>query len=115
MATTPRHQFGDIVTVNLGQSLVLPKKLNQLRNLPFGVVGTGVVLTNLLPIAASHVVESQRCLRRRRLSNLAFRPIVYLALYRFRFAPSGALRRAVKAMTVDLKIVCVVRRARVAT
>ena len=78
----------------------------------FGMIVTGMVLPDLVPISACHVVEAQRCTRRLQLHDIPLRLLAFGLLYGFRFAFSRAFGRAVKAMTSPLEVEEVVGRIR---
>jgi len=65
---------------------------DQKSDLAVRVVGTGMVLPDVLHVAPGHVVEPQRCGRRSRLRDMALRLLALGALYRFRFAAGPGLR-----------------------
>src|ERR1700739_4116479 len=114
MPAPPRHQLGDVVAGDVGEELVLAEELDQVTDLPLSVVGTGMMLPDLLPIASGDVIEPERCRCPAGLLNPLLRFLALDSLYRFRFAPGCALGRAVKAMTSDLEVVAPERRALVA-
>jgi len=114
MPAPPCHQPGDIVVGNVGDQLVLAEKLDRIAQLPFGVAGSRMVLSDFLPVTPSHVIEPQRRARGLGLRNGLLRLLALGALYRFGFTPGRGFGAAVKAMTVDSELEVEERRARLA-
>src|SRR5262249_39028629 len=113
MSAPPCDQPRHLVVGDVGHELVLAEELDQERKVVLGAVGTRMMLSDLLPIALGHVVEAQRCLRRRQLRNQPLRLLALGRLYFFGFAARRAFRRAVKPMTSHLEVVVEIRRATV--
>jgi hypothetical protein len=110
----PRHEPRHVVARDLGQELVLAKKLNQQREPVLGAIRPGVMLPDLLPVALGHIVELERGLGRRQLRDQPLRLLALGRLYFFGFAARRAFRRAVKPMTSDLEVEVPIWRARAA-
>src|SRR5262245_45339001 len=115
MPAPPRHQLGHVVACYLGQQFVFAEELDQQFESVLGANSTGMMLANLLPVAARHIVEPQRCARSFRLRHQLAGALALLSLNYFGFALVGFLGRAEKATTVDLEIVLPERGARVAS
>src|SRR5262249_33193547 len=113
MPAPPRDQLDHIVVGDLGQQLVLAKMLDQVADLPFGIVSPGVMLADFMPVATGQVVEPQRRCRGTHLGNMPLGLLAFGTYYRFRFAAGRAFRRAEKAMTSDLEVEAPVGRTRV--
>src|SRR6516164_6462398 len=113
MPAPPRDELGNVVARDFGQKLVRAEMLDQQRKPVFGAVGTGVMLSDLLPVPIGDIVEPQRCFCRRELGDQHPRLLALGRLYFFGFAARRAFRRAVKPMTSHLEVVVEVRRAAV--
>src|SRR5262245_35598343 len=103
MSAPPCHQLRYIVVGDVGDQRILAKEVEQIADLPFGVPRTGMMLTDLEPIAAGNSVERERGCGGTRQRHLAFSLFACVALYRFGFAFVGLFSRAVKRTTVDLE------------
>jgi hypothetical protein len=71
MPPPPRHELRHIVAGDLGDQLVRAemRTLDQQRQIMLGVVGSGMVLSDLLPVTERNVVEAQRRARGLGLRN----------------------------------------------
>ena len=59
MSTPPRNQFSHIIIRDLGNWLVFAKELDQIADLPLGIIGPSMVLPNFQPVAAGNIIEPQ--------------------------------------------------------
>jgi hypothetical protein len=109
----PRHQPRHVVAGDLGDQLVLAKKLNQPCKLAPRIAGTmtSMMLPHLPPVAASNIVEPQRGPRGFRLHDVLLGALALDRLYFFGFPPGRGLGTPVKAITSPPKIVLPERRA----
>ena len=80
MSAPPCDQLGNIVVGDVGDELVLAEELDQVAELPLCVVGAGMVLADLLPVAAGDIIEAQRCRCRRACATCAWPSRVRRAL-----------------------------------
>src|SRR5262249_36925722 len=79
------------------------------------VGSSGEMLGMLGPVPTGDIIKSQRGLRLLGLGDERLGPLALLPFYDFSFSPGGLFRRAEKATTVDLEVVRVERRPRVAS
>src|SRR5262245_38756878 len=111
MAPAPGDKARNVIVHDLGQQRGWAEIVDQAGEVAPRVTLAGVVLTDLGPIPARHVVELQRCRRgfgsRRRL----LRELALGLLYPLGFALVRSLRRAVKAITSPPEVEVVERRA----
>src|SRR5262245_50057304 len=113
MCAPPRHHARNVVARDLGDQLVRAemRTFNDLFQVRPGIGRSGMMLADLLPVPASHVIEPQRGARRRKLRDILLGALALGRLYFFGFAPGRGLRRPVKAMTSEPEVEVPERRA----
>jgi hypothetical protein len=109
VATAPCDQFGHIVACDRIDRPDGAEVIDDAGEVAFRVVSTTLVLTDLVPIAASGNVE--RHARAGDRCSGVLDALAFGLLYRLRFASVRPFRRAVKASTSLLEVEVVERRA----
>jgi hypothetical protein len=92
MAAAPGHQPRHVRVGDLGDQPGPAEALDDPREVTLGVVGAGMVLPDLVPVAVGHVIKFERRVRALYLLHALLGALPVPALDGFRFASCLAAR-----------------------